>query len=86
MGLEIVEFQMQIEEHFGFDIPPEDGDHLTTVKSACDYIINKKRLEGQELEFQEVFTKVKKMIERTGYAEDNKIEINSRFNEDLGFD
>ena len=86
MGLEIVEFLMQIEEKLDINIPDEDSNHLLTVGSLCEYIVNKKKAQGEIIHINEVFQRVKKIIDETGYAEDNIIEMESRFIEDLGFD
>ena len=37
-SLDTVELIMQLEEEFGIEIPDEDAEKMTTVKSAVDYI------------------------------------------------
>ena len=41
-SLDTVELVMDLEEHFGIDIPDEDAEKLKTVKDAVDYITKKK--------------------------------------------
>ncbi len=41
-SLDTVELVMDLEEHFGIDIPDEDAEKLRTVKDAVDYISSKK--------------------------------------------
>jgi len=40
-SLDIVELIMALEEEFGIEIPDEDGEKLTTVGAAVEYINNK---------------------------------------------
>jgi acyl carrier protein len=40
-SLDIVELIMALEEEFGIEIPDEDGEKLTTVGSAVDYITSR---------------------------------------------
>ncbi len=40
-SLDIVELIMALEEEFGIEIPDEDGEKLTTVGAAVDYINSK---------------------------------------------
>jgi acyl carrier protein len=42
-SLDIVELVMAFEEAFDLDIPDEDAEKITTVKSAIDYIEEKKK-------------------------------------------
>ena len=42
-SLDIVERVMAFEEAFDLDIPDEDAEKITTVKSAIDYIEEKKK-------------------------------------------
>jgi acyl carrier protein len=42
-SLDIVELVMAFEEAFDLDIPDEDAEKITTVKSAIDYIDEKKK-------------------------------------------
>ena len=37
-SLDTVELIMQLEEEFGIEIPDEDAEKMTTVKSVVDYI------------------------------------------------
>lgn len=37
-SLDIVELVMAFEEEFGFEIPDEDAEKITTVQAAIDYI------------------------------------------------
>ena len=37
-SLDTVELVMDLEEHFGIEIPDEDAEKLKTVKDAVDYI------------------------------------------------
>ena len=37
-SLDIVELIMAFEEEFGFEIPDEDAEKITTVQAAIDYI------------------------------------------------
>jgi acyl carrier protein len=41
-SLDTVELVMDLEEHFGIEIPDEDAEKLKTVKDAVDYITQKK--------------------------------------------
>ncbi len=41
-SLDTVELVMDLEEHFGIEIPDEDAEKLKTVKDALDYITKKK--------------------------------------------
>lgn len=41
-SLDTVELVMDLEEHFGIEIPDEDAEKLRTVKDAIDYIEAKK--------------------------------------------
>jgi acyl carrier protein len=41
-SLDTVELVMDLEEHFGIEIPDEDAEKLKTVKDAVDYITAKK--------------------------------------------
>lgn len=41
-SLDTVELVMDLEEHFGVEIPDEDAEKLKTVKDAVDYITKKK--------------------------------------------
>jgi len=41
-SLDTVELVMDLEEHFGIEIPDEDAEKLKTVKDALDYIAKKK--------------------------------------------
>ncbi|HOT30259.1 MAG TPA: acyl carrier protein [Candidatus Ozemobacteraceae bacterium] len=41
-SLDTVELVMDLEEHFGIEIPDEDAEKLKTVKDAVDYIAKKK--------------------------------------------
>ncbi len=41
-SLDTVELVMDLEEHFGIEIPDEDAEKLKTVKDAVDYINQKK--------------------------------------------
>ena len=41
-SLDTVELVMDLEEHFGIEIPDEDAEKLKTVKDAVDYITVKK--------------------------------------------
>ncbi len=41
-SLDTVELVMDLEEHFGVEIPDEDAEKLKTVKDAVDYINKKK--------------------------------------------
>jgi acyl carrier protein len=41
-SLDTVELVMDLEEHFGIEIPDEDAEKLKTVKDAVDYITGKK--------------------------------------------
>ena len=41
-SLDTVELVMDLEEHFGIEIPDEDAEKLKTVKDAVDYITEKK--------------------------------------------
>lgn len=41
-SLDTVELVMDLEEHFGVEIPDEDAEKLKTVKDALDYITKKK--------------------------------------------
>ena len=41
MGLDIVEFVMDVEERFGIEIPDKDAQNLTTPRLLVDYILNK---------------------------------------------
>ena len=41
-SLDTVELVMDLEEHFGIEIPDEDAEKLKTVKDAVDYINKKK--------------------------------------------
>ncbi|WP_278394671.1 acyl carrier protein [Acinetobacter venetianus] len=38
-SLDIVELIMAFEEEFGFEIPDEDAEKITTVQSAINYIV-----------------------------------------------
>ncbi|NAS09084.1 acyl carrier protein [Acinetobacter haemolyticus] len=38
-SLDIVELVMAFEEEFGFEIPDEDAEKITTVQAAIDYIM-----------------------------------------------
>ncbi len=38
-SLDIVELIMAFEEEFGFEIPDEDVEKITTVQSAINYIV-----------------------------------------------
>jgi acyl carrier protein len=40
-SLDIVELIMALEEEFGIEIPDEDGEKLTTIGAAVEYINNK---------------------------------------------
>ncbi len=40
-SLDIVELIMALEEEFGIEIPDEDGEKLTTVGAAVEYINSK---------------------------------------------
>ncbi|HEY9072281.1 MAG TPA: acyl carrier protein [Candidatus Ozemobacteraceae bacterium] len=42
-SLDTVELVMDLEEHFGIEIPDEDAEKLKTVKDAVDYIEAKKK-------------------------------------------
>ena len=42
-SLDIVELVMAFEEAFGFEIPDEDAEKITTVKDAVDYIESKQQ-------------------------------------------
>ena len=37
-SLDTVELNMQLEEEFGIEIPDEEAEKMTTVKSVVDYI------------------------------------------------
>lgn len=37
-SLDTVELIMQLEEEFGIEIPDEDAEKMTTVKSAVEYV------------------------------------------------
>jgi acyl carrier protein len=39
-SLDQVEMVMKFEEEFGIDIPQEDAEKITTIKSAIEYITN----------------------------------------------
>ena len=41
-SLDTVELVMDLEEHFGIEIPDEDAEKLKTIKDAVDYITQKK--------------------------------------------
>jgi acyl carrier protein len=41
-SLDTVELVMDLEEHFGIEIPDEEAEKLKTVKDAVDYITKKK--------------------------------------------
>ncbi len=41
-SLDTVELVMDLEEHFGIEIPDEDAEKLKSVKDAVDYIAKKK--------------------------------------------
>lgn len=41
-SLDTVELVMDLEEHFGIEIPDEEAEKLKTVKDAVDYISKKK--------------------------------------------
>lgn len=41
-SLDTVELVMDLEEHFGIEIPDEEAEKLKTVKDAVDYINKKK--------------------------------------------
>jgi len=41
-SLDTVELVMDLEEHFGIEIPDEDAEKLKSVKDAVDYISKKK--------------------------------------------
>jgi len=41
-SLDQVELVMDLEEHFGIEIPDEDAEKLKTVKDALQYITEKK--------------------------------------------
>jgi len=41
-SLDTVELVMDLEEHFGIEIPDEDAEKLKSVKDAVDYITLKK--------------------------------------------
>ena len=41
-SLDTVELVMDLEEHFGVEIPDEEAEKLKTVKDAVDYIAKKK--------------------------------------------
>ncbi len=41
-SLDTVELVMDLEEHFGIEIPDEDAEKLKSIKDAVDYITQKK--------------------------------------------
>lgn len=41
-SLDQVELIMDLEEHFGIEIPDEDAEKIKTVKDAVDYIAKRK--------------------------------------------
>ena len=86
MGLDSVEFVLQVEEEF--DIRIEDGDSETflIVRDIVEYIL-KKKYPQQEDEFRnEVFNKIKTMIHNFVGIEEEKIKLESNFIYDLDFD
>lgn len=39
-SLDILEIVMALEEEFGFEIPGEDVEEITTVQQAIDYVVS----------------------------------------------
>lgn len=86
MGLDSVEFVLQVEEEFGIIIDDGDAERFRIVKDIVDYIL-KKKYPQQEDEFRhEVFNKMKNMIHNFVGIKEEHIKLESNFISDLDFD
>ena len=86
MGMDTVEFVMQVEEDFEINIDEVTAANIFKIKDICIYILNSKKIEINEENIQRVFCKIKQIILDLGMNEEREIKLTSRFIEDLGWD
>jgi len=81
MSLDMMDFVMQVEETYGFEIPAEDYEFLKTVSLLCEYI--QKR--SPQSDPAAILETVRKMISENTFIPIAEIKPESRWIEDLGF-
>ena len=86
MGLDTVEIVIDVEDKFDIKIPDDEVALITEVGEFVVYIINACEVQnGSKLEFDYVFTFLKQHMERNFDVPIDKVELSSKFVDDLGF-
>ncbi|HEY3964638.1 MAG TPA: phosphopantetheine-binding protein [Planctomycetaceae bacterium] len=81
MSLDMMDFIMQVEKTYGFEIPDEDYESLKTIGLLCEYI----RERSPQSDSDEILQAVRKMISEHTFIPIVEIKSESRWVEDLGF-
>lgn len=83
MGLESVEFVMEIEEEFGLTIPDKDAEKLETIGLLHEYLI--RRL-GTTATPDNIWSRIKQILIEKHRIEPQQVQPHMTFVRDLGFD
>jgi acyl carrier protein len=86
MGLDTVELIMDIEKHFGIDIPNEDAEKLSKVGDMHEYVYAALKRDGREIEYTEVFDQVKTIVVRNSGVDPSHVQSETDVVRDLGMD
>ncbi|WDE96329.1 hypothetical protein PQO03_11475 [Lentisphaera profundi] len=86
MGLDSVEFILQVEEEFDIIIDDGDAEKFRIVKDVVDYILKKKHPQQTDEFHDAVFKKLKNMIHKFVSIKEEEIKLESNFIYDLDFD
>jgi len=83
VGLESVEFVMEVEEEFGLKIPDSDAEKLETIGLLHAYIVQRA---GNTLTSEVAWDRIKRIFVQQHKIKPEDVQPHMRFVHDLGFD
>ncbi len=87
MGLDTVEIVLWAENEFGVEMPDQEITNIYTVGEFATYIANKvNETKGTSFDYADILPKLLEVLESDYGVDKDKVTLNSRFVQDLGFD